>query len=92
MPFEPGCRNNWHKHPGRQILLCLAGRGWYQEEGRPARELLPGAVVKIPQNIKHWHGAAKDSVFTHISVETNASAGPAEWLEPVSEEEYGKLA
>lgn len=89
--FEPGCRNNWHRHPGGQILLCLSGRGWYQEFGKTARPLSPGDVVKIPPHVKHWHGAAQDSVFHHISIETNASAGPAEWLEPVTDEEYGSL-
>lgn len=89
--FEPGCRNNWHKHPGGQILLVTGGRGWYQEEGKPAQELHPGDVVKIPGNLKHWHGASKDSWFVHLSVETNVQAGPAEWLEPVSDDEYNNL-
>ncbi|WP_371366044.1 hypothetical protein SRRS_05690 [Sporomusa rhizae] len=89
--FEPGCRNNWHKHPGGQILLVTGGRGWYQEEGKPARELKSGDVVKIPANVKHWHGAAKDSWFVHLSVETNSQAGPAEWLEPVADDVYNKL-
>jgi len=89
--FEPGCRNNWHKHAGGQILLVTGGRGWYQEEGKPAQELHPGDVVKIPANVKHWHGAAKDRWFVHLSVETNVQAGPAEWLEPLADEEYSKL-
>lgn len=89
--FEPGCRNNWHKHAGGQILLVTGGRGWYQENGKPAQELHPGDVVKIPANVKHWHGAAKDSWLVHLSVETNVQAGPAEWLEPVSDEDYNKL-
>jgi len=89
--FEPGCRNNWHKHPGGQILLVTGGRGWYQEDGKQARELKAGDVVKIPANVKHWHGAAKNSWFSHLSVETNSQAGPAEWLEPVSDDEYNKL-
>ena len=89
--FEPGCRNNWHKHPGGQILLITGGRGYYQEEGKPAQELNPGDVVKIHPNVKHWHGAAPDSWFVHLSVETNANAGPAEWLEPVTDKEYNKL-
>jgi len=89
--FEPGCRNNWHRHPGGQILLVTGGRGYYQEEGKPALELNPGDVVKITPNIKHWHGAAKDSWFVHISIETNVHAGSPEWLEPVSDEEYSKL-
>lgn len=89
--FEPGCRNNWHRHPGGQILLVTGGRGWYQEEGRPARPLGPGDVVKIPPDVKHWHGAAKDSWFIHLSIETNSSMGPAQWLEPVADKEYEKL-
>jgi quercetin dioxygenase-like cupin family protein len=89
--FEPGCRNNWHKHAGGQILLVTGGRGYYQEEGKPAQELKPGDVVKIAPDVKHWHGAAPDSWFVHLSVETNVNAGPAEWLEPVADEEYNKL-
>ena len=90
--FEPGCRNNWHKHPSGQILLVTSGRGWYQEEGKPARELHAGDVVEIPCDIKHWHGAAKDSWFVHLAIEANAKAGPAEWMEPVTDEEYKKLS
>ena len=89
--FEPGCRNNWHQHPGGQILLVTGGRGWYQEEGKQARELKTGDVVKIPANVKHWHGAAKDSWLAHLSVETNSQAVPAQWLESVSDNEYNKL-
>ena len=89
--FEPGCHNNWHRHPGGQILLVTGGRGWYQEDGKEARELRCGDVVKVLANVKHWHGAAKDSWFVHLSVETNSLAGPAEWLEPVKEEYYNKL-
>ncbi|WP_368487991.1 cupin domain-containing protein [Clostridium sp. BJN0013] len=89
--FEPGCRNNWHKHPGGQILLATGGRGWYQEEGKEARKLYPGDVVEILPNVKHWHGAAKDSWFVHLAIEADASAGPAEWLEPVTDEYYNKL-
>lgn len=89
--FEPGCRNNWHRHPGGQILLVTGGRGWYQEWGKPAQELHPGDVVEIPTDAKHWHGAAADSWFVHLAIEANAAAGPAEWLEPVSDEEYSKL-
>ena len=89
--FEPGCRNNWHRHPGGQILLVTAGRGWYCEWGKEARALRAGDVVTIPANVKHWHGAARDSWFAHLSVETNCQAGPAEWLEPVSGRDYDKL-
>ena len=85
--FEPGCRNNWHIHKaksgGGQILLCTGGRGWYQEWGKEARELFPGDVVEIPAGVKHWHGAAKDSWFTHLAVEVPGENARSEWLEPV---------
>ena len=90
--FEPSCRNNWHiHHKGGQILLCTTGRGYYQEYGKPARELKPGEVVEISPEVKHWHGAAPDSFFAHLAVEIPAEGGCTEWLEPVSDEEYGKL-
>jgi len=89
--FEPGCRNKWHKHAGGQVLLVTLGRGWYQEEGKEPRELHPGDVVEILPNVKHWHGAASDSWFSHISIEVDKTAGPIEWLEPVTDEEYKKL-
>lgn len=90
--FEPKCRNNWHiHHKGGQILLVTQGRGWYQEWGKEPRELHPGDVVNIPAETKHWHGAAKDSWFTHIAVEVPAEDGSNEWLEPVTDEEYTKL-
>lgn len=90
--FEPKCRNNWHiHHKGGQILLCTAGRGYYQEWGKPARELHPGDVIQIPPEVKHWHGAAPDSYFVHLAVEVPAEGSSNEWLEPVSDEEYGKL-
>ena len=90
--FEPGCRNNWHiHHKGGQILLVTQGRGYYQEWGKPAQELRPGDVVNILSETKHWHGAAKDSWFTHIAVEVPAKDGSNEWLERVSDEEYNKL-
>ena len=90
--FDPKCRNNWHiHHKGGQILLCTAGRGYYQEWGKPARELHPGDVVQIPPEVKHWHGAAPDSYFVHLAVEVPAEGSSNEWLEPVSDEEYGKL-
>ncbi len=94
--FEPGCRNNWHVHHaksgGGQILLVTAGKGWYQEWGKPAQALKPGDVVNIPANVKHWHGAAADSWFAHLAVEVPAEEGSNEWLEAVSDEEYNKLA
>ena len=90
--FEPKCRNNWHiHHKGGQILLCTAGCGYYQEFGKPARELRPGDVVEIPPEVKHWHGAAPDSFFAHLAVEIPAEGGCTEWLEPVSDEEYSRL-
>mgnify|MGYP000538988099 FL=1 len=94
--FEPGCRNNWHIHRakagGGQILLCTGGRGWYQEWGRPARELRAGDVVNIPAGVKHWHGAAKDSWFSHLAVEVPGEQTENEWLEPVDDAQYGGLA
>ena len=93
--FEPACRNHWHIHHaksgGGQILLCTAGRGYYQEWGKEARELLPGDVVNIPANVKHWHGAAKDSAFQHLAVEVEGEETSNEWCEPVDEQEYLKL-
>lgn len=93
--FEPGCRNNWHIHRadqgGGQILLVTGGRGWYQEWGKPARELRSGDVVNIPAGVKHWHGAAKDSWFVHLALEVPGVNTVNEWCEPVSEEIYGQL-
>ena len=90
--FEPGCRNNWHiHHKGGQILLCTAVRGYYQEWGKEAQELHPGDVVNIPPEVKHWHGAAKDSWFAHLAVEVPAEGASNEWLEVVNEEDYEKL-
>ncbi len=85
--FEPGCRNNWHiHHKGGQILLVTGGKGWYQEWGKPARALSAGDVVNIPPEVKHWHGAAKDSWFCHLAVEVPAEGASNEWLEPVTDE------
>lgn len=90
--FEPGCRNNWHiHHKGGQILLCTAGRGYYQEWGKSAQELHPGDVVNISPEVKHWHGAAPDSWFSHLAVEVPAENRSNEWCEPFSDEEYNKL-
>lgn len=93
--FEPGCRNNWHIHHaksgGGQILVCVDGRGWYQEEGKPARALEPGDVVVIPAEVKHWHGAQADGWFSHIAVECPGEETSNEWCEPVSDEEYAAL-
>ena len=90
--FAPGCRNNWHiHHKGGQILLVTGGRGYYQEWGQPARELRTGDIVNIPPEVKHRHGAAKDSWFQHLAVEVPAEGASNEWLEPVSDEAYDSL-
>ena len=94
--FEPGCRNNWHIHKadkgGGQMLVGVAGRGWYQEEGKPAVEILPGTVIHIPANVKHWHGAAKDSWFAHLAFSVPGENSENIWLEPVTDEEYDALS
>ena len=93
--FEPGCRNNWHIHHadkgGGQLLICVDGEGWYQEEGKPAQSLKPGDVVTIPAEVKHWHGAKKDSWFSHLSVECPGENTSNEWLEAVKDEVYDNL-
>lgn len=90
--FEPGCRNNWHiHHKGGQILLCTAGRGYYQAWGTEAQELNPGDVIEIPPGLKHWHGAAPDSWFSHLAVAVPAEGASTEWLEPVDIEAYNAL-
>ena len=93
--FEPGCRNNWHIHHaksgGGQILLCTAGRGYYQEWGKEPRELKPGDVVNIPAEVKHWHGSAPDSWFSHVAVEVPGTETKNEWCELVSDEDYRRL-
>lgn len=94
--FEPGCRNNWHIHHastgGGQILLCTDGRGWYQEWGKEAQPLTPGTVVFILADVKHWHGAARDSWMSHVAFEAPGTDCSNEWLEPVSDEDYNALA
>ena len=94
--FEPRCRNNWHIHHatsgGGQMLIGVAGRGWYQEEGKPAVAILPGTVIHIPAGVKHWHGAAADSWFAHLAVEVSGQDCSNEWLEPVTDAEYDQLA
>ena len=93
--FEPACRNNWHIHHasegGGQMLIGVAGRGWYQEEGKPAVEILPGTVIHIPANVKHWHGAARNSWFAHLAFSVPGRDTSNEWLEPVTDEDYNKL-
>jgi len=88
--FEPGCRNNWHSHTGGQILVVVGGKGYYQAKGEPARLLLPGDVVEIQANVVHWHGAAPDSWFSHLAIETNPQVSKNTWLEPVDDEQYKK--
>lgn len=93
--FEPGCRNNWHVHHadtgGGQILICVGGRGWYQEWGKEPVLMTPGDTVNIPVGVKHWHGAAADSWFSHLAIEVPGVNGSNEWLEPVSDEQYGSI-
>ncbi|WP_044296874.1 carboxymuconolactone decarboxylase family protein [Robinsoniella peoriensis] len=93
--FEPGCRNNWHIHHadqgGGQILVCVAGRGYYQEWGKEPVLMTPGDVVNIPTGVKHWHGAAPDSWFSHLAVEVPGENSSNEWLEQVDDEQYGKV-
>lgn len=94
--FEPGCRNNWHVHHaaegGGQVLICTAGEGWYQEWGKPVQKLTPGDVVSIAPEVKHWHGATKDSWFQHIALAVPAEGATNEWLEPVEDKDYLALA
>ena len=89
------CRNNWHIHHaksgGGQILVCVAGKGYYQEEGKDAVEMKPGDCINIPAEVKHWHGAAPDEWFSHLAIEVPGENGSNEWLEPISDEEYRKL-
>jgi quercetin dioxygenase-like cupin family protein len=93
--FAPGCRNNWHTHKaskgGGQILICVTGEGWYQEEGKEAISLKPGSVVKIPANVKHWHGAKKDSWFSHLGIEVPGENTENVWHEKVSDLEFEAL-
>ena len=93
--FVPGCRNHWHIHHadkgGGQILLVTAGRGYYQEWGKEAVEMTPGKVINIPAEVKHWHGAAPDSWFSHLAIEVAGEETSNEWLEAVSDEDYGRL-
>ena len=86
--FEPGCRNNWHRHTGGQLLIAVGGVGFYQERGKEARKLLPGDVVEIPPDVDHWHGAAPESWFAHLAIECNPGTNKNTWLEPVSDAEY----
>jgi len=93
--FEPGCRNNWHIHHARsgggQMLICVGGRGYYQEWGSKPVEMTPGSVINIPAGVKHWHGAAPDSWFSHLAMEIPGQEASTEWCEPVEETQYGAL-
>ena len=93
--FEPGCRNNWHIHHakagGGQLLICVGGRGFYQEWGKAPVEMVPGTVVNIPAGVKHWHGAAADSWFSHLAMEIPGEETSSEWCEPVDEESYRQV-
>ena len=93
--FEPGCRNNWHIHHassgGGQLLICTAGEGWYQEEGKAPVSLVPGTVITIPANVRHWHGAKKDSWFAHLATELPGTDCSTEWCEAVGDDVYDKL-
>ena len=94
--FEPKCRNNWHIHHatkgGGQILVCVDGEGWYQEEGKEPQKLKVGDVVSIPPNVKHWHGASSSKWFSHLAIEVPGKDASTEWCEPVLDEEYNKLS
>ncbi len=93
--FEPGCRNNWHVHHaqqgGGQVLICVEGEGWYQEEGKPAQSLQPGDIVEIPADVKHWHGAKAGCWFSHLAFELPGEGRSNEWLEPVDDDAYRAL-
>ena len=93
--FEPGCRNNWHIHHatsgGGQMLICVGGQGWYQAGGKEPVEMTPGTVINIPTGVKHWHGAASDSWFSHLALEIPGEDSKTEWLEPVAEEDFNAL-
>lgn len=89
--FEPGVRNNWHSHPGGQILLCTKGQGYYQEKGKPIQLLNVGNVVEILPDIVHWHGASPDSEFEHIAISSQLHKGSVVWLEPVTDEDYNSF-
>ncbi len=90
--FEPSCRNNWHiHHGGGQILMAISGRGYYQELGKEVQILNPGDIVQIPVGVKHWHGASRNSMFTHLAVEVPADNYETEWLEQISDEDYSNI-
>jgi len=90
--FEPGVRNNWHKHPGGQILLATSGVGYFQEKDKPIQLFQAGEVIKILPDVVHWHGAAPNSQFSHLAISTNPQKGIVEWLQPVTDEEYNSYS
>ncbi len=90
--FEPGARNNWHTHPGGQILIVTEGVGYFQERGQPLKTIKQGEVVHIPPDVEHWHGASPDSELTHIAINTNTQKGIVLWMERVTDEEYNQPA
>lgn len=89
--YDKGCRNDWHNHPGGQLILALSGQGWHQEEGKPAVSVHPGDVIEIGAGVKHWHGADKDSCYSYLAIKQIATSGMPEWFGPVTEEEYAVL-
>ena len=90
--FEPGCRNSWHSHPGGQILIVIAGEGYYQERGKPIQLIKKGDIIPIKPDVVHWHGATPDSAMEHLAIGTRSNMGPAVWYEPVSDEDYYSYA
>lgn len=89
--FAPSTRNDWHSHHGGQLLLVIAGEGWYQEAGKEAQRLKPGDVIEIAPGVKHWHGAVKNSWYVHVAIKEISTAGAPEWFGPVTDEEYERL-
>jgi len=89
--FEPGARNNWHKHPGGQILVVTDGVGYYQEKGKQIQTIRRGDVIQIPPDVVHWHGASHNSEMIHLAINTNTQKGIVEWLDRVTDEEYNKV-
>ena len=89
--FEPGARNNWHVHPGGQILLVTGGKGYHQLKGQPVEQIESGDVVKVPSGVAHWHGATPDSELTHLAISTNTQKGIVVWMEKLSDDEYNRI-
>lgn len=89
--YGAGCRNDWHSHPGGQLVLALSGKGWHQEEGKPAVPVLPGDVIEIGPNVKHWHGADRDSCYSYLAIKEISTSGAPEWYGSVTDEEYQAL-